>query len=59
MNTIHYNNYGCSPVQSESCAQIHGGGIIKAIGHLFGYMSKCYTVAYENSPELYMYSLMH
>jgi len=60
MNTTYQTNYGCSPVQQENCSQIHGGSsIITAIGHAFGYMARCYAIAYENSPRLYTYSLMH
>ena len=44
MNTTYYNNYGCSPIQQEACAQIHGGSfsldafIVYAIGYTVGYV---------------------
>ena len=53
METITNNNYGCSPVQIESCTQIHGGGIIQAIGYAIGYVAKCYAFVYENNPYIW------
>jgi len=60
MNTIHQNNYGCAPLQQEKCSQIHGGSsFVSALGQAIGYMARCFAIAHENSPQLYMYSLMH
>jgi|GEM_PF-4460948 hypothetical protein len=46
MKTTYQNNYGCSPLQQENCAQIFGGiGSVEsyigyAIGYVIGYVYK-------------------
>ena len=51
MKTITNNNYGCSSVEQEHCAQIHGGStFVKAIGRFFGILGGSYANVYEHNP---------
>jgi|GEM_PF-5773666 hypothetical protein len=54
MKTIVNNNFGCSPVQQESCIQIHGGsGFIESIGYAIAYVARCYSNVYQSNPYLW------